>query len=176
LLTIAIAIAWESWRPRRFPWSSLSSLIWIAFGLSLIPTSDPESWPWGPKRFMEIFTDPLVIQHKLLALIPIAIGAIGGLRSAGWLRQACWPVLIAVLVFLGGSSLFVHSHDGKFHVDAIYLQHAAMGASAVGAGVILFMASRGLRASASWQPFVRWLWPGLLVVLGLVLLFYVESL
>jgi hypothetical protein len=51
-----------------------------------------------------------------------------------------------------------------------------MGASAVGAGVILFMANRGLRASARWQPFVRWLWPGLLAVLGLVLLFYVESL
>jgi hypothetical protein len=32
LLAIAIVIAWESWRPRRFPWSSLSSLIWIAFG------------------------------------------------------------------------------------------------------------------------------------------------
>ena len=78
LILVAVLTAWEAWRPRRFPWSALSSVVFILFGLYLIPTSDPESWPWGPGTFMEIFTDPLVLQHKLLALVPLSFGVIGG--------------------------------------------------------------------------------------------------
>ena len=83
LLLVAALTVWESWRPRRFPWSAGSSIVFVVFGLYLIPTSDPESWPWGPGTFMEIFTDPLVLQHKLLALVPLTYGVIGLLRSAG---------------------------------------------------------------------------------------------
>ncbi len=175
LLLLAGVIAWESWRPRRFPWSALSSALWILFGLYLIPTCDPESWPWGPKRFAEIFDDSLVLQHKILALIPIAIGAIGALKSAGLVPSARWAALMAGLAAFGGASLFVHFHDGHFHLDAIYLQHVAMGATAISLGVVLFVAGRGVRATPRGQAVMRWAWPGLLAVMALVLLFYVEA-
>ena len=84
LILVAVLTAWEAWRPRRFPWSALSSVVFILFGLYLIPTSDPESWPWGPGTFMEIFTDPLVLQHKLLALVPLSW------RPRGPAASACW--------------------------------------------------------------------------------------
>ena len=170
LLLLAGLIAWESWRPRRFPWSALSSALWILFGLYLIPTSDPESWPWGPGRFVEIFTDALVLQHKLLALIPITYGVIGALRSTGLLARSRWNAVVPTLAMLAGGSLFVHFHDGRLHVDAIYLQHAAMGATALAAGVMLFAARR----TTSGEALIRWGWPALLALLGLILLFYVE--
>ena len=170
LLLVAALTAWESWRPRRFPWSALSSVVFIVFGLYLIPTSDPESWPWGPGTFMEIFTDPLVLQHKLLALVPLTYGVIGALRSAGILARSYWYAVVPTLAMLAGASLFVHFHDGRFHVDAIYLQHAAMGVTSLAAGAMIFAARRTVRGEA----LIRWGWPGLIGVMGLILLFYVE--
>jgi hypothetical protein len=171
LLTIAALIVWEMRRPRPWPWSALSSMLWILFGLYLIPTSDPESWPWGPQRFMQIFDDPVVLQHKLLALIPITFGVVGILRVRGVLRRWSWTYVIPLLAVLGGSSLFFHFHEGRFHVDAIYLQHVVMGSTAVALGVALMVAGRRHASSTSW---LRWAWPGFLAVLGAVLLAYWE--
>lgn len=171
LLLLAALIAWETFRPRPWPWSALSSFVWIAFGLYLIPTSDPESWPWGPGRFVEIFADPLVLQHKLLALIPITFGTVGLLRQRGMLKRPGWAYVFPVLAVLGGASLFVHFHDGSFHFDAIYLQHAAMGSAAIGLGVALLVAGRRHEKGRS---LLRWSWPAFLTLLGLVLLVYSE--
>jgi hypothetical protein len=170
LVVVALLTAWESWRPRRFPWSALSSTVFIIFGLYLIPTSDPESWPWGPGTFMEIFTDPLVLQHKLLALVPFTYGVIGMLRSAGAIASTYWYAIVPTLAILAGASLFVHFHDGRFHVDEIYLQHAAMGLTAIAAGALIFAARR----TVGGETLIRWGWPGLIGAMGLILLFYVE--
>ena len=170
LILVAVLTAWEAWRPRRFPWSALSSIVFMLFGLYLIPTSDPESWPWGPGTFMEIFTDPLVLQHKLLALVPFSFGVVGFLRSAGVLARSYWYAVVPTLAILAGASLFVHFHDGRFHVDAIYLQHAAMGLTSIAAGALIFAARRTVGGEA----LIRWGWPGLIGAMGLILLFYVE--
>jgi uncharacterized membrane protein HdeD (DUF308 family) len=171
LLTIAALIAWETRRPRPWPWSALSSIVWIVFGLYLIPTSDPESWPWGPQRFGEIFADPVVLQHKLLALVPIVLGIVGLLRLRGRLRRPSWTYVVPVLAVLSGLSLFFHFHDGRFHLDAIYLQHAVMGTAALGVGAVLLLAGRRRERHAA---LARWSWPAFLLVLGLVLLAYFE--
>jgi hypothetical protein len=170
LILVAVLTAWEAWRPRQFPWSALSSIVFILFGLYLIPTSDPESYPWGPGTFMEIFTDPLVLQHKLLALVPLSFGVIGVLRSAGVLARSSWYAVVPTLAVLAGASLFVHFHDGRFHVDAVYLQHAAMGLTSIAAGTLIFAARR----TAGGEALIRWGWPGLIGAMGLILLFYVE--
>ena len=170
LILVAVLTMWEAWRPRRFPWSALSSILFILFGLYLIPTSDPESWPWGPGTFMEIFTDPLVLQHKLLALVPLSFGVIGLLRSAGVLARTYWYAIVPTLAVLAGASLFVHFHDGHFHFDAIYLQHAAMGLTSIAAGTLIFVGRR----SVGGEALIRWGWPGLIGAMGLILLFYVE--
>ena len=124
----------------------------------------------GPGRFVDIFTDSLVLQHKALAMVPIVFGVVGILRSTGVIERVRRTVLVPVLAVAAGVSLFVHFHDGHFHLDAIYLQHAAMGATAVGAGVMLFVARRTPRGEA----IIRWAWPALLALLGLILLVYVE--
>jgi hypothetical protein len=170
LLTLAALTAWEAWRPRRFPWNAVSAPLWMAFGVYLIPSSDPESWPYGPQRFMEIFADPLVLQHKLLALLPIVIGVITLLRGAAVLPTRRLMRVLAALALAGGATLFLHFHDGRIHFDAIYLQHALMGSTAVGVGVALLIGSRATTA----RPWLAWAWPAFLVVMAGVLLVYRE--
>ena len=171
LLTLAALTVWESWRRRRFPWNAVSAPLWAAFGVYLVPSSDPESWPYGPQRFIEIFDDPLVLQHKLLALLPVAIGLIVALRGAGRLPSRRLARTLAVLAIAGGGTLFFHFHDGRFHLDSIYLQHALMGSTAIGVGVALLLGTRA-PAPARW---LSWAWPAFLAIMAGVLLFYREG-
>jgi hypothetical protein len=169
LIVLGGVILWESRRPRPFPWNALSAPIWIVFGLCLFIRSDPEAWPYGPKSFGEIFTDQLVLQHKLLTLVPMIIGVVEGLRAAGLLRHASWRYLFPVLGLFGGVYLFFHFHDGGFHLDRIYLQHAAMGLASLGVAVTMLAARRSALVRA------RRLWPVLVLLLGLILLAYSET-
>ena len=171
LLMLAALTLWESWRPRPFPWSAVSAPVWVVFGLYLIPSSDPESWPYGPQRFVEIFDDPLVLQHKLLALLPIAIGVITALRAAAVLPGRRLARVLGVLALAGGATLFVHFHDGRVHFDSIYLQHALMGSTAIGVGVALLLGTR----TAHVRPWLAWAWPVFLTAMATVLLFYREG-
>lgn len=170
LLTLAALTVWESYRPRRFPWNAVSAPFWIAFGVYLIPTSDPESWPYGPQRFGEIFDDPLVLQHKLLALLPILIGVIVMLRGTGRLPSRRLVRVLGGLAIAGGLTLFFHFHDGRVHFDAIYFQHALMGSTAVSVGVALLLGTR-TEAPRRW---LKWAWPAFLVIMAAVLLVYRE--
>lgn len=170
LLVLAGLTAWESWRVRPFPWNAVSAPVWAAFGVYLIPSSDPESWPYGPQRFVEIFDDPLVLQHKLLALLPIAIGVLGVLRGLGRLPSRRVLRVLAGLALAGGLTLFFHFHDGRLHLDAIYLQHAVMGGTAVAVGVVLLV---GARATIPGRR-LTWAWPAFLALMAAVLLFYRE--
>jgi hypothetical protein len=171
LLVLAAATAWESWRPRRFPWNAVSAPLWAAFGVYLIPSSDPESWPYGPQRFVEIFDDPLVLQHKLLALLPIIIGGIVVLRGMGRLPSRPLIRFLGGLAIAGGLTLFFHFHDGRIHFDAIYFQHAVMGSTAIGVGLALLVGTR-TEAPRRW---LKWAWPTLLVIMATVLLVYRET-
>jgi hypothetical protein len=170
LLMLAALTVWESYRPRRFPWNAVSAPFWMAFGAYLIPSSDPESWPHGPQRFVEIFDDPLVLQHKILALLPIVIGVIIVLRGTGRLPSRRLVRVLAGLAIAGGLTLFFHFHDGRVHFDAIYFQHALMGSTAVAVGLALLLGTR-TEAPRRW---LKWAWPAFLVVMATVLLAYRE--
>jgi hypothetical protein len=171
LLVLAAVTLWESWRPRPFPWNAVSAPLWVAYGVYLIASSDPESWPYGPQRFAEIFEDPLVLQHKLLALLPIVIGAIVVLRGTDRLPSRRLVRVLAGLAIAGGLTLFFHFHDGRIHFDAIYFQHALMGSTALGIGLALLV---GTRHEAP-QRWLKWAWPTFLVVMATVLLAYREG-
>jgi putative copper resistance protein D len=171
LLALAGLIAWESRRPRRFPWSALSAPLWIVLGVFLFVRSDPEAWPYGPGSVAEIFGDPLVLQHKVLTLIPIAIGLVEGLQKSGRLQQVEWRYLFPGLGLFGGASLFLHFHDGGLHPSGIYVQHAVMGVTSLGVGATLLFARRGEQAGVALDR----AWPALIAVLGVVLLFYSEG-
>lgn len=171
LLLLAALTFWESRRARRFPWWTPSPLLWIVFGIYLFVRSDPEAWPWGPKAFHEIFFDQEVLQHKILTLLPVAIGLIEGFRKAGRLPHRAWGYFFPGLAVFGGIYLFFHFHGGVFQLDWIYLQHIAMGLASLGIGVTLFLARRTERG----QAFLAHAWPALIFLLSLILLFYSEA-
>jgi len=171
LLVIAIAVWWESRRPRRLPWSAVSAPLWIAFSVYLFLSVDPEAWPLGPGSVADALSDLLVVQHKALAAIPLVIGVVEVLRRAGWLRSSHWRAVVPVLALLGGSTLFLHSHHGGLHLDQMFLHHAVMGAAAVTGSAALFLAQRTETGRA---VLVR-AWPALLAVMAILLLVYSET-
>jgi hypothetical protein len=133
-------------------------------------SSDPEAWPLGPRRFVEIFDDALVVQHKLLALIPIALGLADLARRSRALSPRATAIVGAALSALGGAALFYHDHEGGVHLDRVFLQHAAIGLAGILAASALVVA--GLRPDVG--RLARWAWPATLATVGVLLLFYGE--
>jgi len=135
LLTLAALTLWESWR-RAVPGNAVIGAALGGLRVYLIPSSDPESWPYGPQRFGEIFSrPPRTAAQAARARADRDRRDHGAARrggAAGRRWPACW-----VLALAGGATLFFHFHEGRLHVDAIYLQHVLMGSTAVGVGVAL---------------------------------------
>jgi hypothetical protein len=162
----AVTLAGLRW-PSRVP---AAAALWIVFGLYLFVSSDPEAWPLGPRRFVEIFDDALVVQHKLLALIPIALGLADLARRSRALSPRATAIVGAALSALGGAALFYHDHEGGVHLDRVFLQHAAIGLAGILAASALVVA--GLRPDVG--RLARWAWPATLATVGVLLLFYGE--
>jgi hypothetical protein len=171
LLLIAIAVWWETRRPRRLPWSAVSAPLWIAFSVYLFLSVDPEAWPLGPGTVADALSDLLVVQHKALAAIPMVIGVVEVLRRTGWLRSSRWRAVVPVLALLGGATLFLHSHHGGFHLDQMFLHHAVMGAAAVTGSATLFVAQR----TEAGRAVLARAWPALLALMAVLLLVYSET-
>ena len=101
----------------------------------------------------------------------IAIGVIVVLRGLGRLPSRRVARVLAGLALFGGLTLFFHFHDGRIHFDAIYLQHAVMGATAVGVGLVLLAGAR----TALPRRWLTWAWPAFLTLMATVLLLYRET-
>lgn len=168
LLVIAAVAFWQALGRRRGAWPAVSAALWIAFGVYLFVRSDPEAWPWGPLGLLESLRDSEVLQHKLLTLIPIAIGVAEGLYGYGGVRRPSLK-LTSALALAGGVGLFLHFHEGRLHLDWIYAQHAAMGVAALAAGMGLLLSRRAEQGSR-----LHLLWPTFLVLVAAGLLFYTE--
>ena len=147
-------------------------MVWLLFGLHLFIWSDPEGWPIGPAGFLESFSMPTAsewIQHKVLSLIPLALGAWTFLSRRVPMSA---PISYALggLLALGGAGLLVHQHGNHQTMDLVNLQHRFMALTA------LFIAGSSVAdglAHLAWKakPFLV---PSGLIVLGLQLVVYVE--
>lgn len=170
LLMIAIVVWWERRRPRRLPWSAASAPLWMAFSVYLFLSVDPEAWPVGPGTIADALADGLVVQHKVLSAIPMVIGVVELLARSGVLRSPRWRLVLPLLAFLGGASLFVHTHDGAFHLDRMFLNHALLGAAAIAGAAILYVVQR----TDTTRALLHRAWPTLLAAIALLLLVYSE--
>jgi len=169
LLVIAAVTFWQARGRRRGAWPALGAALWIAFGVYLFVRSDPEAWPWGPLGLVESLRDSEVLQHKLLTLIPVAIGVAEGLYGYGAVRRRPSLKLTSALALAGAVGLFLHFHEGRLHLDWIYAQHAALGLAGLAAGMGLLLSRRAEPGSR-----LHLLWPAFLVVVAAGLLFYTE--
>jgi hypothetical protein len=170
LLAIAALAFWQVARRPHGIGLGVVAAVWIAFGVYLFVRSDPEAWPWGPLGFAESLRDTEVLQHKVLTLIPVAIGGAEALHGYGFLQGRLRTWLLSILALFGGTYLFLHFHRGRFHPDWIYAQHVAMGIVGLAVGVGLLLSRRAPPGSRR-----HFVWPAFLLVMSAVLMFYSEQ-
>lgn len=172
LVVLGILVLADRLTRRKVPAISIAiGLLWMGFGIHLLIRTDPEGWPMSA-GFFESFVMPTShewIQHKLLSLIPFALGV-----WTLWFRHAerkpAVTYAVGAVLALGAMGLLIHKHLDHPGMDIVNLQHRFMAASA------LFIAG-SLVLEGTWKDRLRvmpYLVPCGLVTLGLQLALYVE--
>lgn len=142
----------------------------LGAGAFLLIWSDHEAWPIGSLGFVQTFfgADWEIVQHKLYAVLLLAVGSIELLRRTGRLAPAWWKIPLPALAIIGGLALFLHSHGAHPAAHKIALNHTIMGTMAIAAGSSKLVAEVPDRS--------RWglAWACLILLIGVQLLVYSE--
>jgi hypothetical protein len=143
-------------------------------GFAVLIWSDPGTWPDGDTP---LITQPEAIQHKVFALIALAIATVELFRRTGALTHIAWRAVLSGAILTAG--IFLLFHHGR-HVHVVHLQHRAMGLTAALLGFAKFTeptldGSVGAERRMSVGQHVRSHLPSFLTfVLGLMFVFYFE--
>jgi hypothetical protein len=106
----AMVICGQRYR-KLAPLQRLWPLLFIAAGIFLAVWSDAEIWPRGNLGWTWlIHHDPEARQHKIYAILLIAIGATEYLRARAKLSPRWAPWAFPALAIFGGVFLFFHDH------------------------------------------------------------------
>src|ERR1700687_1169986 len=174
LLILADGSIRQRWAVTRHVWP----ICFLASGIFLLIFSDTELWPFGSQSwYFGLAHHKEVLQHKVFAVLLLGLGLVELQRERGALK-ARWSGWVFPLVAAAGSlMLFFHDHQagmhGPDHMQVMRrIQSEHFGFAVTGFGIAL---SKGLAEKASvWRPFFERLFPTLLVVLGALLMVYVE--
>jgi copper resistance protein D len=158
----------------RYAWP----VCFLLAGLFVLVYSDTELWPFGPKPWIQgTITNPEVIQHKLFAVLLLGVGLIEMARARGRLKAVWAAWVFPVLAVAGSILLLFHSHNagmrGTNHMAVmarIQAEHLSYAATGFGIGLTKGLAEAGTR----WHTVFAKLWPTLMIVLGVLLMFYTE--
>ena len=164
----------KRWPMVRYAWP----MCFLAVGIFLLVFSDTEIWPFGPQTPWHALTHNAEdLQHKIFAIILLAIGYIELQRARGQLsaRWATW--FFPAVGVVGATLLLFHVHGGDMQaphametMEHIQKQHRWF--AATGLGVAL---ANGLAGTPQkWQQLFKKVWPALLIVLGVLLTQYTE--
>lgn len=97
----------------------LAPILFIAVGLFLAAWSDSEIWPRGDLSWSWlIHHDAEARQHKLYALLLVALGLVECIQASRKHRRPWLNVVFPVLGVVGGVSLLFHHHSGEIVVSA----------------------------------------------------------
>lgn len=160
----------------------LLPLSMLGFGGYLLGWSDHDAWPIGPRSFADTFfsRDWETIQHKVYAILLVAVGTIELVRRLGRIAPQGWAVPLPAFAIVGGMMLFLHSHGPHPSAHTIAFHHAVMGTMAVAAGGCKLIGdnARGLfsRRPTATQKRNGWefVWASLILLIGFQLLMYRE--
>src|SRR6266446_6069147 len=150
----------------------------FASGIFLLILSDTELWPFGSQSWYFGLTHHAeVLQHKVFAVLLLSLGLIELQRERGALKAGWSDWVFPIVAAAGSLMLFFHDHQagmhGPDHMEVMRrIQSEHFSFAMTGFGIAL---SKGLAEKPSaWQPFFERLFPTLLVVLGVLLMVYVE--
>jgi hypothetical protein len=158
----------------RYAWP----LCFLLCGVFLLAYSDKELWPFGPQSWWYgLGHDREVLQHKLFAVILLALGVIELQRARGMLKAAWSGWAFPILACLGSVLVLFHEHgtgmSGPNHMAVmshIQMQHQSFSAAGFCIGL-----SKGLsEVSPRRQAVFSALSSGLIIVLGVLLVLYTE--
>lgn len=153
-------------------------LCFLLSGLFVLIFSDTELWPFNSQSWYFGLTHHAeVLQHKAFAVLLLALGVIELLRARGTLKAGWWGYVFPAIAMVGSVILLFHDHQGHAHgpdhmevMRRIQSEH--LGFAVTGFGIAL---TKGLAETPfAWRPFFKRLFPTLLLVLGALLLAYVE--
>ena len=172
LIILAERESGRSWL--RFAWP----IVFALAGVFVLVWSDTELWPFGPQSWAtQLANDSEVLQHKTFAVILLVLAVIELQKVRGKL-SAAWAAWVFPVLAIGGSVLLLfHQHGGGMHgpnhmevMARIQSEHAGYAMAGVGIG----LSKAFSETRSAWQPFFQRLWPALMMVLGALLMTYVE--
>ena len=174
IFMLAQDVVVKRWPALKYFWPAC----FLLAGAFLLVWSDTELWPFGHREWLEALENNReVLQHKIFAALLLALGVIEWRRARGildwqWLQWA-FPVLA-----IGGSILLLfHQHEagmhGSNHMEVMSrIQSEHLSFSVVGVGIGLTKGLATLKTSLH-AGFAK-MWPSLMLVLGILLMFYRE--
>jgi putative copper resistance protein D len=174
LLILADGSLRQRWTLARHVWP----ICFLVSGLFLLIFSDTELWPFASQSWYFGLTHHMeVLQHKIFAVLLLVLGVIELQRVRGNLRAKWWGWVFPLAASIGSVMLLFHDHQagmaGPNHMEVMHrIQTEHYSFAVTGLGIAL---SKGLAETPfEWRPFFERLFPALLVVLGTLLMVYVE--
>jgi hypothetical protein len=158
----------------RYAWP----VCFLLSGLFVLVFSDTELWPFGPKSWLNgMLTNHEVLQHKTFAVLLLVLGVIEFARARQTLTAAWSAWVFPVFAVIGSVLLLFHSHDAGMHgadhmatMERIQMQHFSYSGTGFGIGL-----AKGLsEVQSRWRSVFARLYPALMIVLGVLLMVYVE--
>lgn len=124
----------------------------------------------GPLSLQESLSDVQIVQHVIFTLIILSIGVIEWLRCRGTLLHPLWGLVFPALAVSAAFMLFAHRHGEGDSADKIYRHHVTLGI----VGIIAMTAKVLGDAQLVQGKIGRYLWSGLMMFVGVMLLLYSE--
>jgi len=162
------------WPSVKYVWPST----FLLSGIFLLVWSDTELWPFGPRQWLEALENNReVLQHKTFAVLLLGLAFVEFLRVKETVKTIWSAMIFPVMAVAGSILLLFHEHEGGMvgpnHMEVmarIHSEHLSYATVGIGIGLAKMLAEirmRGQRVFAA-------LWPGLMIGLGILLMFYRE--
>jgi putative copper resistance protein D len=162
-------------RSRSFAWARHWPLLFLGLAAFLFLFAASTVWPLGSESFWKTLQVPVVLQHRLLTVLVIALGLFEWRVRTGRPTHPRAVFVFPLLCIVGGALLLTHSHAGLILKSEFLAEvnHVVLGVLAVIMGVGRWLE---LRLDTTESYWAGWVWRVSFVLFGLLLLFYSESL
>jgi putative copper resistance protein D len=164
----------KRWPAVKFVWPAC----FLLAGLFVLVWSDTELWPFGNRQWLEALRhNREVLQHKTFAVLLLLLGTVEWQRARGVLKAAWAAWVFPAIAVVGSIILLFHQHEGgmvgEHHMETMKrIQSEHLSYLICGLGIGLANGLSELKSRVA-EIFGK-IWPLLMIVLGVMLMFYRE--